>query len=97
MSAGSVKVIHNPNVVPNVVVTAFFDRRERSAVKVSFDEQSDALYLRLDQGPVAESEEVHPGVVLDYDENDQVIGVEILGLATHIDRAQLRSIFFEVT
>ena len=66
-------------------------------MKVSFDEQSDALYLRLDQTPVAESEEVHPGVVLDYDENDRVIGVEMLGLAEHIDRAQLRSIVFEVT
>lgn len=43
-------------------------RMSAGSVKVGFDEQSDALYLLLDQGPVAESEEVHPGAVLDYDE-----------------------------
>ncbi|MBA2753783.1 MAG: DUF2283 domain-containing protein, partial [Chloroflexia bacterium] len=37
------------------------------------------LYLRLDESPVIESEEVRPGVVLDFNADDQVVGFEILG------------------
>ena len=65
-------------------------------MKVTFNEKDDALYVRLDQTPIVESEEVRPGVILDYDINEQVVGVELLGLAGRIDRAALRSMHFEV-
>ena len=35
-------------------------------MKVHFDEQADAVYVRLDDSPIIESEEVHPGIVLDF-------------------------------
>ncbi|MBN1631694.1 MAG: DUF2283 domain-containing protein [Thermoleophilia bacterium] len=65
-------------------------------MRVTFDEASDALYLRLDDTPIAESETVRPGVVLDYDAKDRVVGVEILGLIDRIDRGDLRSMHFEL-
>jgi uncharacterized protein YuzE len=65
-------------------------------VKVTFNEESDALYVRLDQTPIVESEEIRPGVILDYDEKDQVVGVELLGVVERIDRTDLRSMHFEV-
>jgi hypothetical protein len=43
-----------------------------------------------------ESETVRPGVTLDCDARDQVVGVEILGVVNRIDRGQLRSMRFEV-
>ena len=49
-------------------------------MKMHYDEKSDALYLRLDESKIIESEEVQPGIVLDYNDNKQVVGVEILGL-----------------
>ncbi|MDJ1168695.1 DUF2283 domain-containing protein [Roseofilum sp. BLCC_M154] len=49
-------------------------------MKIQFDEQSDALYLRLDNSTIIESEEVKPGIILDYNEHNQVVGVEILNL-----------------
>ena len=39
------------------------------------------MYLRLDDSRIIESEEVAPGVVLDYNEQNQVVDVEILGLS----------------
>jgi len=36
--------------------------------------------LRLDESRIVESEEVKPGVILDFDENDQVVGVEFLSI-----------------
>ncbi|MDP2890431.1 MAG: DUF2283 domain-containing protein, partial [Bacteroidota bacterium] len=44
-------------------------------MKLKIDEKADALYLRLDDSKVVDSEEVSPGVVLDFNEQNQVIGV----------------------
>jgi uncharacterized protein YuzE len=65
-------------------------------VKVTVSEKDDALYFRLDQKPVVESEEVRPGVILDYDERDQVVGLELYGVVGRIDPAELRSMHFEL-
>ena len=51
-------------------------------MRLRIDRENDALYLRLDEGPVTESEEVQPGILLDYDEKGRVIGIEILDLST---------------
>jgi uncharacterized protein YuzE len=63
---------------------------------VTFDEENDALYFRLDDTPIVESEETRPGVILDFDSDNRVVGVEILGLVDRMDRAELRSMRFEV-
>ena len=47
-------------------------------MKLHIDKEADALHLRLDDSAVVESEEVAPGVVLDYNEADQVVGIEML-------------------
>lgn len=46
-------------------------------------------------GRTAESEEVRPGVVLDYDENDRVVGVEFLGISVRASSQELSSIHFD--
>ena len=45
------------------------------------EEKADALYLRLDDSKIIESEEVSPGVILDFNADNQVVGVEILYLS----------------
>ena len=65
-------------------------------MRVHFDEKADALYLRLDDSRIAESEEVQPGVVLDYDEHSQVVGVEFRGVKGRIPLSSLRQMHFEV-
>lgn len=47
-------------------------------MKLKVDKENDALYLRLDDSTIVESEEVQPGVILDFDENNRVVGIEIL-------------------
>jgi uncharacterized protein YuzE len=72
----------NTQVVPERVVSVYFDREiKKEVMKLKVDPEADALYLRLDDSPIIDSEEVAPGVVLDYDEQNQVVGVEILGLS----------------
>jgi uncharacterized protein YuzE len=50
-------------------------------MKLHIDKEADALYLRLDDSKIIESEEVSPGVVLDYNEDNQVVGIEVLHLS----------------
>ena len=50
-------------------------------MKLTVDKEANALYLRLDDSPIVESEEVSPGVVLDYNESKEVVGVEMLHLS----------------
>ena len=51
-------------------------------MKLHVDPEADALYLRLNESKIIESEEVSPGVVLDYDAKEEVVGVEILFLSS---------------
>lgn len=65
-------------------------------MKMQYDEKSDALYLRLDESTIVESEEVQPGIVLDFDANNQVVGVEILRVKERVPSADLKHIDFKV-
>jgi uncharacterized protein YuzE len=65
-------------------------------MRVHFDERADALYIRLDESEILDSEEVQPGVVLDYDARGQVVGVEILRVRERVPLADLKSIQFQV-
>ena len=46
-------------------------------MKLHFDEKADALYLRLDDAPVIDSQEVSAGIVLDFNDRSQVVGIEV--------------------
>ncbi|MHB9118847.1 MAG: DUF2283 domain-containing protein [Burkholderiales bacterium] len=47
-------------------------------MKIEFDPIADALYLELANGEVEKTEEIKPGVIMDYDGDGNVIGVEVL-------------------
>ena len=64
-------------------------------MKLKIDKESDALYLRLDETAIVESEEVQPGVILDFNKEGQVVGVEILALSTRTGPDKLRVLQLE--
>ncbi|MBF0462281.1 MAG: DUF2283 domain-containing protein [Magnetococcales bacterium] len=47
-------------------------------MRVRIDAQSDAIYLDLTQGVIESSEEVADGIILDYDAQGYLVGIEIL-------------------
>jgi uncharacterized protein YuzE len=57
--------------------------------------ESDALYFRLNESAIIDSEEVRPGVILDFDKDGQVVGVEFLGIRARTNEQELRSLNFE--
>ena len=65
-------------------------------MKVHFDEKADAVYLKLTDSNIIESEEVSPGIILDFDENNQVVGIEMLQVQSRAPLANLKQLQFEV-
>ena len=64
-------------------------------MKLKLDKESDSLYFRLDESTIVESEEVQPGVVLDYNAAGDVVGIELLNLSTRVSPQQLQVLQFE--
>ncbi len=64
-------------------------------MKLRVDKQADALYLRLDDSPIVESEEASPGVILDYNAVQQVVGVEMLRLSQRSPNLDLSNLQIE--
>ena len=65
-------------------------------MRVHFDRESGVLYFRLDDSRIVASEEVKPGIVLDFNEQNQVVGVEILDVGKRVPGASLKQMHFEV-
>ena len=66
-------------------------------MKLRIDKADDALYLRLDDSRIVESEEVAPGIVLDYNEDDEVVGVEMLNLSRRSSKLDLGDVHLKTT
>lgn len=54
-------------------------------MKIEYDQQADAMYIRLRSGTVVESEEVRPGVVFDFDADGKVLGIEMVDVSERTD------------
>ena len=50
----------------------------------SYDPEADAAYIRFSPEPVQESEEVSDGIVLDYDADGRIVGMEVLDARAHL-------------
>ena len=63
-------------------------------MRIRIDKETNTLYFRLDENKIVESEEVRPGVILDFDEDDKVIGVEFLNISSRATEEELSSLLF---
>lgn len=53
-----------------------------SKMRLKLDKENDALYFRLNETEIAESEKVYPGVILNFDKNGNVTGIESMEIST---------------
>ncbi len=64
-------------------------------MRLKVEQQNDLLYFRLDELAIIDSEEIKPGVILDYNAEDNVVGIEMLGLRKRMPEQTLKKLQFE--
>ena len=66
-------------------------------MRVRYDEQVDVLYIRLKETPYHESDEIKEGLVLDYDKDGNVIGIEVLDASEYLAPDELTTVKFDIS
>ena len=60
-------------------------------MKISYYPETDSLYIDLSSGTSADSKEVAPGVVLDFDDQGQIVGIDIDNASKVVDLSRLEA------
>lgn len=58
-------------------------------MRIAYHPDTDSLYIDLSSRPSVESREVAPGVVIDYDAQGDVVGIDIDHASEKVDLAEL--------
>lgn len=54
-------------------------------MKVTYDSDVDVLRILFSNAPIEESDEDKPGVILDYDKDGNVVGLEVLNASQRVE------------
>jgi len=54
-------------------------------MKVTYDPEVDVLRILFSNAPIEESDEDKPGIIIDYDKEGNVVGMEILDASKRMD------------
>jgi uncharacterized protein YuzE len=55
-------------------------------MQVSYDPESDVLFIKLKDHPPVESEHLEEDVIVDFDENNNIVAIEILYFKERTDK-----------
>ena len=64
-------------------------------MKIEFSKAADALYVYFREIEVARSEDIQDGVVVDFDDQGQIVGIEILDVSSKLSLADLSNVSIE--
>jgi uncharacterized protein YuzE len=64
-------------------------------MKIEYSKEADALYVYFKEEFVAKSREIEDGVVIDFDEKGQLIGIEVLDVSQRFSLADIVNINIE--
>ena len=59
--------------------------RREIAMKITYDPDVDVLRIVFSNAPIEESDEEKPGVILDFDKDGNVVGMEILDASRRME------------
>lgn len=64
-------------------------------MKIEYSKTADALYVYFRETYVSNSKEIEEGVVVDFDENRHIVGIEILDASKRLQPYELANINIE--
>ena len=54
-------------------------------MKVTYDPEVDVLRILFRDAPIDESDEGKPGIILDYDKDGNIVGLEVLNASKRVE------------
>jgi uncharacterized protein YuzE len=60
-------------------------------MKLHYDRETDSLYIDLNARPSVDSREIQDGVVIDFDDKGQIVGIDIQHASKVLDLATLET------
>jgi len=65
-------------------------------MKISFDPKHDVLYLKFSEEKIVDTIEVDGGVLIDYGDKGQMVGIEIINASSLIKANPLQEIVIKI-
>ena len=59
-------------------------------MRIRYDPSVDALYIRLLEGEIKQSDEISEGIILDYDAAGKAMGIEILDASSVLGGREMK-------
>ena len=63
-------------------------------MRIKYDKDTDIVYIRFSSLEIVESDQEKPGIILDYAEGGEIVGIEILNASKKMDEE--KGILYEV-
>ncbi len=64
-------------------------------MKIEYDKEVDSLYIRIQEKEVSRTKEIVEGINLDIDEDNKIIGLEIIGATERYEQKDIFNITTE--
>jgi len=61
-----------------------FSQHALEQMKIKYDKEVDILYIHFSEGKIVESDEDKPGIILDYDDKGNIVGIEVINASTQM-------------
>ncbi len=65
-------------------------------MKVSYDPKHDVLYLKFSDAKVVDTVEVVEGILIDYGENGEIVGIEMINASALIKTKPLKELVIKI-
>lgn len=65
-------------------------------MKIEYSKEADAIYVYFKEDFVEKSKEIEDGIVIDFDKNGQLIGIEVLDASKRFSLADIVNVNIEI-
>ena len=66
-------------------------------MEIRYDPEADAMYIKFREGDYEISEEIREGIIVDFDKNNEIIGIEILNAKERLSPSSVAEMSFKVS
>lgn len=61
-------------------------------MKTEYDPEANALYVKFSDDKIERTEELRPGIILDFDSRGHIVGIEMLDAKQKLSASALKSL-----